>query len=69
MTAHTHPRTRTQAPGGAGVRLPWWALALPVIAFCALLTLIAGPGEAHAAAGEEPGVAEYLRLVHRTLVR
>ncbi|MEW2634455.1 hypothetical protein AB0903_23145 [Streptomyces sp. NPDC048389] len=67
MPAHTRPRSSASAPGGA--LLPWWALALPVIAFCALLMLIAGPGQAHAAAGDAPGAAEFLRLIHRALVR
>ncbi|ATW47843.1 hypothetical protein ACWGJT_26710 [Streptomyces xantholiticus] len=69
MPAHTHPRSSAHVPGAGGVRLPWWALALPVIAFCVLLMLIAGPDEAHAAAGDDPGVSEFLRLVHRALAR
>ncbi|MCK7621893.1 hypothetical protein MUU72_01925 [Streptomyces sp. RS10V-4] len=36
------PRRRT-AP-------PWWALALPVVSFTALLVLVAHPGQASAAA-------------------
>jgi hypothetical protein len=40
-----------------------------VIAFCALLLLIAGPGQAHAAAGDGQGLGDFLRLVHRMLVR
>jgi hypothetical protein len=69
MPAHTHPRSLTRSPGVAGGQLPWWALALPVIAFCALLLLIAGPGQAHAEAGDGQGLGDFLRLVHRMLVR
>jgi hypothetical protein len=68
MPAHTHPRSSAPVAGVGGVRLSWWALALPVIAFSALLMLIAGPGQAHAAADDVPGVAEFFRLIHR-LVR
>ncbi|MFE4264830.1 hypothetical protein [Streptomyces sp. NPDC056883] len=55
MSAPTH-----LAPGhpsapraaGADARLPWWALALPALAFGFLLILLAGSGQAHAASGE-----------------
>jgi hypothetical protein len=35
-------------PSGPGVhgRLPWWALALPVLGFAALLVMIADPAQA-----------------------
>lgn len=69
MQAHTHSRTPARADGPAGVRLPWWALALPVVAFCALFLLIAGPGQAHAAVAEGPPVGDLVRLVHRALLR
>ncbi|MDT3400494.1 hypothetical protein RKE29_28455 [Streptomyces sp. B1866] len=39
-------RSAAADPGRAQVRLPWWALLLPVLAFAALL-LFAGP-RAHA---------------------
>ena len=67
MQAHAHTRSRTQAPVVVGARLPWWALALPAVAFCTLLTLIAGPGQAHAVSGDAPAVGEVLRLILRTL--
>jgi hypothetical protein len=61
MTAHAPTRsTRRPAAGGADARLPWWALALPALAFAALLSLLVG-GEAEAA--ESP---QYLaRLLER----
>ncbi|MFC9797153.1 hypothetical protein ACFVJI_31480 [Streptomyces sp. NPDC127584] len=65
MSAHTSTRVR---PGttGADTRLPWWAVALPAAAFLALLLLMSGSGEAHAAAGG-PGVGGFLELVRQTL--
>lgn len=68
MPAHTHTRSRATASGVVEVRLPWWALALPVLAFCALLMLIAGPGDAHAASGD-PAVGEFFQRVQQTLAR
>ncbi|MDX3238108.1 hypothetical protein PV392_20960 [Streptomyces sp. ME03-5709C] len=56
------PRNRSARPaagGGTPTRLPWWALALPVLAFAALLALVAGPGAAEASAVEPVG-----RLLH-----
>ncbi|MFJ9036615.1 hypothetical protein ACIRF8_08485 [Streptomyces sp. NPDC102406] len=52
MSAPTHPRTHPAAAGGASVRLPWWAVALPAVAFVALLLLILNPADAQAAAGD-----------------
>jgi hypothetical protein len=40
MAAQTHTRSHPPAPGVVA-RLPWWALVLPVLAFGALLTLMA----------------------------
>ncbi|MER7048733.1 MULTISPECIES: hypothetical protein [Streptomyces] len=62
MSAHTPISSR--ARDGAGVRLPWWALALPVLAFVLLLVLIADPAQAQTAGGGQPGlrvVLEYLQ--------
>ncbi|MEU0372220.1 hypothetical protein ABZ070_18520 [Streptomyces sp. NPDC006283] len=67
MPAHAHTRSRPQAPVVAGARLPWWALALPAVAFCTLLMLIAGPGQAHAVSGDASAFGEVLRLIFRTL--
>lgn len=49
MSARTHTRTTHPATGTIEVRLPWWAVALPAIGFAALLLMIVGSGEAHAA--------------------
>ncbi|GHB35055.1 hypothetical protein GCM10010347_00210 [Streptomyces cirratus] len=72
MSAPTHTppvaRRRPFTPGtGADARLHWWALALPALAFCLLLLLLAGSGEAHAASGEGTSLlhvtAQLLRAV------
>ncbi|MEU6386838.1 hypothetical protein ABZ847_25155 [Streptomyces bauhiniae] len=54
MPAPAHTR-----PHPAGTRLPWWALALPILAFVALLLLIMNPSGAHAASGD-PALAQLL---------
>ncbi|KAK1178264.1 hypothetical protein B7755_009035 [Streptomyces sp. NBS 14/10] len=50
MSAHTHPRPADPAGRRPDSRLPWWALALPALAFAALLLLV-GSSDAHAADG------------------
>ncbi|MGC5000419.1 MULTISPECIES: hypothetical protein [unclassified Streptomyces] len=52
VPAHTRPH-----PARAAARLPWWALALPTLAFVALLMLIMNPSDAHAASGD-PALAQ-----------
>ncbi|MFD5428696.1 hypothetical protein [Streptomyces sp. NPDC127084] len=52
MSALTRTRTRAPAAAGSEIRLPWWALVLPVVAFAALLVLMTASGEAHAAGGD-----------------
>ncbi|MFF7792794.1 hypothetical protein [Streptomyces sp. NPDC007991] len=52
MPAPTHTRPHPAARAGAGSRLPWWALALPTLAFVALLVLILNPSDAQAAGGD-----------------
>ncbi|MDK1474274.1 hypothetical protein QNO07_12730 [Streptomyces sp. 549] len=48
MTARAHTRPTPAAPSGPGIRLRWWALALPVLTFLALLALLIVGGEAQA---------------------
>lgn len=72
-TARTAPPARTAAAGtGVQTRLPWWAVALPVLAFATLLTLLtAGTADASAAAshGDWFGrlVSTFPDLVHHLL--
>ncbi|HLL33181.1 hypothetical protein ACIG0D_34900 [Streptomyces sp. NPDC052773] len=68
MPASTQPRPRPATSRGADPRLPWWALALPTLAFVALLTLILHPTDAHAAAGD-PVIARLLERVQQLLTR
>ncbi|WP_420707117.1 hypothetical protein [Streptomyces sp. NRRL S-1448] len=44
------PRLRTR---GLRARLPWWALALPVVSFMALLAVVASPARASAASAPQ----------------
>lgn len=44
MTARTHART-SYATMAAPTRLPWWGLALPVLGFVVLLSLLVTGGQ------------------------
>ncbi|MEU3825164.1 hypothetical protein GT045_35555 [Streptomyces sp. SID486] len=68
MPARTHPRPHPATTGGAAIRLPWWALALPALAFVVLLALIANPSDAQAASGA-PAVARVLEHARQLLTR
>ncbi|MDH6216014.1 hypothetical protein [Streptomyces pseudovenezuelae] len=52
MSATTHTRPHPATTGGVDIRLPWWALALPALAFIVLLALMLNPTDAHAAASD-----------------
>ncbi|MCD9900243.1 hypothetical protein LUR56_09485 [Streptomyces sp. MT29] len=45
------------------IRLPWWAVMLPAVAFAALLLMIMSPGQAQAATAD-PALGQ---LIERTL--
>ena len=66
MSTPTHTRPRAATRGGVDIRLPWWALALPVIAFVALLLLMLNPPEAQAACGS-PAIAELLTRLEQLI--
>ncbi|WP_415954086.1 hypothetical protein [Streptomyces sp. KLOTTS4A1] len=66
MSAPAHTRSPRQARG-AEIRLPWWGIALPVIAFAALLMLVLHPAEAHATTGD-PAVGDLLVQLREALV-
>lgn len=57
IQAHTRPSRHPAGRGAGGIqtRLPWWAVALPALAFAALLMLIAGPGQTDTGAAEPAG--------------
>lgn len=52
MSAPTHTRPDVAATGRVDIRLPWWAIVLPAVAFVALLLLILNPADAQAVAGD-----------------
>ncbi|MET9443210.1 hypothetical protein [Streptomyces sp. NPDC006610] len=66
MSASTHPRPHPANTGRVDIRLPWWALALPALAFGVLLAMMMNPAEAHAA-GEEPVVAHLVERVQQLI--
>ncbi|MXG29107.1 hypothetical protein [Streptomyces sp. YIM 132580] len=55
--------SRPPAADRVEIRLPWWAVALPALAFAALLIMIMSPGQARAATAE-PALGQ---LIERTL--
>ncbi|MFG2572194.1 hypothetical protein [Streptomyces sp. NPDC048481] len=68
MSAPTHTRLHPAASGGVGTRLPWWALALPTLAFATLLMLILNPADAHAA-GSDPVITHLVERVQMLIAR
>ncbi|MGW3682005.1 hypothetical protein [Streptomyces prasinus] len=68
MSARTHTRPHPTPRGGVDIRLPWWALALPALAFVALLTLLLNPAEAHAAT-TEPGLTHLIERAQQLMAR
>jgi hypothetical protein len=70
MSARTHTRPRPARGGGVEIQLPWWAIAVPSLAFAALLLLILHPVDAHSASGD-PEFSQVLQslqhaVLHRT---
>ncbi|MFJ2773004.1 hypothetical protein [Streptomyces sp. NPDC087300] len=68
MSARSHTRRDPADAGSVEVQLPWWAIALPALAFAALLLLILNPADAHAASGE-PMVTQLLEHIRETILR
>ncbi|MFH8449642.1 hypothetical protein ACH4CD_10380 [Streptomyces fungicidicus] len=68
MSAHTHTRPHPAPRGGVDTRLPWWALALPTLAFVALLTLVLNPSDAHATTGE-PALTHLVERAQQLMAR
>ncbi|MFG2355559.1 hypothetical protein [Streptomyces sp. NPDC048521] len=68
MPARTHSRPHPATTGGVDIRLPWWALALPALAFVALLALILSPSDAHAASGD-PAITRLFERAQQFLAR
>ncbi|MCX2922821.1 hypothetical protein [Streptomyces sp. NEAU-W12] len=68
MSARTRTRPHPAPRGGIDIRLPWWALTLPALAFVALLTLVLNPADAHAAAAE-PGITHLIERAQQLIAR
>jgi anti-sigma-K factor RskA len=68
MSAPTHIRPHPATRAGADSRLPWWALALPTLAFAALLALILNPSDAQAATGD-PAITHLFERVQQLIAR
>jgi hypothetical protein len=68
MSAPTQTPPHPARRGGGDIRLPWWALALPVLAFVTLLMLILDPAEAHAATAD-PAITQLFERVQQLLAR
>jgi len=66
--APTHTRPHPATRGGVDIRLPWWALALPTLAFIVLLAVILNPTDAQAASGD-PAVAHLVERVQQLIAR
>ncbi|MGW1799428.1 hypothetical protein ACWCQN_26515 [Streptomyces sp. NPDC001984] len=68
MSAPTHTQPHPATRGGVDIRLPWWALALPALAFVALLALILNPSDAQAATGD-PAVTQFFERLQQLIAR
>ncbi|MEV4973091.1 hypothetical protein [Streptomyces scopuliridis] len=69
MPARTRSRSHPSASSDSvEIRLPWWSVALPALAFVVLFLLMADPGQAHAATGD-PTMGRILEHIHLTLGR
>ncbi|MER6914969.1 hypothetical protein ABT354_25110 [Streptomyces sp. NPDC000594] len=60
--------TTSAAVGGGMARLPWWSLALPVVAFACLLGLLAEPARA-GTSPEGSAVRFVVEYLHALLTR
>jgi len=68
MSARTHSRPLPATTRGVDIRLPWWALALPTLAFVVLLALMLNPTDTQAATGD-PVIAHLLERARELVVR
>ncbi|MFR0356523.1 hypothetical protein [Streptomyces sediminimaris] len=68
MSARTHPLSHPETKGGVDIRLPWWALALPALAFVVLLALMLNPTDAQAASGD-PAITHLFERVQQLMAR
>ncbi|GHJ38547.1 hypothetical protein [Streptomyces sp. TS71-3] len=62
MEAHPH----TTPHRGVEVRLPWWAVALPALAFAALLLVMINPS--HARTSGDPALGRVLQGIQHSVL-
>ncbi|MFD7710051.1 hypothetical protein ACFV6E_16680 [Streptomyces sp. NPDC059785] len=67
MPAPTHTPPHPATTGGVDIRLPWWALLLPALAFAVLLTLVVHPADAQSAAGDS-AIAHVIERIQQTVL-
>lgn len=67
MSARMHTRPRPADRGAVENPLPWWAVALPALAFVALLLLMLNPVHAHAESSA-PAFDHVLRSLQHTVL-
>ncbi|MBO1335164.1 hypothetical protein [Streptomyces sp. VRA16 Mangrove soil] len=65
--APSDTRTAPAPTSGVDIRLPWWAIVLPAVAFVALLLLILNPADGQTAAAD-PSVAHLLERARALLL-
>ncbi|MFI7400246.1 hypothetical protein ACIBW9_07105 [Streptomyces sp. NPDC049541] len=68
MSAQSHTRPHPAPTGGVDIRLPWWALALPTLAFIVLLALMLNPSDAQAATGD-PAITHLFERAQQLMAR
>ncbi|MEY9990286.1 hypothetical protein ABIE67_002318 [Streptomyces sp. V4I8] len=68
MSARMHTPPHPASTGRADIRLPWWALTLPTLAFITLLLLILNPSDAHAATAE-PSITQLFDRIQQLITR
>ncbi|MGW2569381.1 hypothetical protein [Streptomyces sp. NPDC001537] len=68
MSAQSHTRPHPAPTGGLDIRLPWWALALPTLAFIVLLALMLNPSDAQAATGD-PAITHLFERAQQLMAR
>ncbi|MGW2524424.1 hypothetical protein ACWC09_47195 [Streptomyces sp. NPDC001617] len=68
MSAQSHTRPHPATTGGVDIRLPWWALVLPTLAFIVLLALMLNPTDAQAATGD-PLITHLFERVQQLIAR
>ena len=66
MSGRTHTLSHPTTKGGVDIRLPWWALALPALAFVVLLALMLNPTDAQAASGD-PAIAHLFERLQQLM--